>query len=130
MLCRWTKTNDDRLYCPVCDPGRKRTQRRATRRHCGPMPAYPEPPAETPADATAWMTTYYAKQSYPMPPLSAILRKLERCRSADCDKLQDDVCTMLGSNACQQRSNWFRMLAGGAACQNWRTPHRKEGKPS
>lgn len=93
---------------------------------------YPHPPrrncpkgggqssAPIPVDAAQWFTTHYAKQDCPMLPLSAILAKLERCRSADCETLQDDVCTMLGSNACKQRSNWFRMLAGGAVCQNWK----------
>ena len=120
--CRWTILDNGRLYCPVCDPDKKRTQRRDTGRWCGPppdSPAFEPPPPQQPVDAAQWFTAYYRKQNYPMLPLSAILSKLERCRSADCDKLQDDVCTMLGSNACKQRSNWFRMLAGGTVCQNW-----------
>lgn len=83
--------------------------------HC----ACGQPPPQ-PVDAAQWFTTYYAKQDYPMLPLSAILARLERCRSANCEKLQNDVCTMLGSNPCKQRSNWFRMLAGGAVCPNWK----------
>lgn len=110
------KQRDGKWYCTECNgrplKGNWKRQCKANGRSSAPAP--------TPVDAAAWMTTYYAKQDYPMLPLSAILAKLERCRSAGCETLRDDVCTMLGSNACKQRSNWFRMLAGGAVCQNWK----------
>ncbi len=120
--CKWTILDNGRLYCPVCDPNKHRTQRRDTRRWCGPLPDSPgyEPPPPVPFDAAAWFTAYYHKQHLTSPPLASILAKLERCRSADCDKLQNDVCTMQGSSACKQRSIWFSMLAGGAVCRNWK----------
>ena len=44
--CKWTILENGRLWCPECDPDKTRTQRRDTRRWCGPMPKFPEPPVE------------------------------------------------------------------------------------
>lgn len=73
----------------------------------------------TPVDAAAWFTAYYAKQKLTSPPLADMLAKVERCRSAGCDKLQNDICTMQGVTDCKRRSIWFGNLTGAAACQHW-----------
>ena len=68
------------------------------------------------------LTTKHAMESDSpnLMPLADLLNRIERCRSSDCEKLVDDVCTMLGGTACKQRSNWFYQLAGGAVCTNWK----------
>ncbi len=78
------------------------------------------PSAPAPVDATQWFTTYYRKQNYPMLPLSVILSKLDRCRSAGCPHLRNDVCEKPPKrDCCRQRRVWFSMLAGGEDCEFW-----------
>lgn len=125
MLCA-LEQRDGKWYCTNCNG---RPLKGDYKRQCK---ANGQAPTPSHVDAAAWFTARYAKLEITSPPLADILAKLEQCRSAECDKLQYDVCTMQGVSACKQRSYWFAMLAGGAVCENWQVspPPGKMGRES
>lgn len=79
------------------------------------------PPKPAYVDPVQWMTSrYLGLDGEGESSLKGLLAKLDRCLSADCELLVDDVCTRWRGSACKHHERWFERLLLVGKCEHWK----------
>ena len=111
---KWCDFVDDghgRCFCLLCDPGKKRTQKRPSKRKCGDLLVIVNQPPPCPFAPIVQRLTLDG------------LTRLGRCREANCGMMHKHggnmVCVGRGKS-CEWLGLWAAWLNSGRECPHWK----------